>query len=63
MIWAAIFARFGMIWVMPCTVNDLLRQWRIPSSLMHKKVLWNLSLCAVLWELCLERNSRVWDSY
>lgn len=61
-VWALILNRFGMSWVMPCTVSELFHQWRIASSMRQLKVLWNLSLFGGCWKLWLERKNHIFNS-
>lgn len=58
-VWSAIFRRFGVTWVMLCSISDLFLQWRVTGTLMRWKILWHLSLFAGVCKIWLEINNSI----
>lgn len=52
---------FGVVWVMPGSVKDLFDHWNYGFRSYRGKVIWKLMLVAVLWNIWLERNNRIFQ--
>ncbi|XP_077232171.1 uncharacterized protein LOC143867003 [Tasmannia lanceolata] len=61
-VWSGILSRFGISWVFPSTLTELVVGWEVAPWKKKGMVLWNVSLLAVLWVLWKERNSWVFES-
>jgi hypothetical protein len=60
-LWSAIFSLFGVTWVMPETVLDMLVCWR--GQMGNRSVLpvWRIAPLCVLWIVWRERNARCFE--
>jgi hypothetical protein len=58
-LWGFIFQRFGIQWVLPAKVMDLLFGW-FNGLGKHSSDIWNLVRC-LMWSLWQERNSRIFE--
>jgi hypothetical protein len=56
--WSAIFQLFGIDWVMPRKVSDLLGSWRRQLGNRNVLNIWMLALLCLMWCLLRERNAR-----
>jgi hypothetical protein len=59
-LWGFIFQRFGIQWVLPAKVMDLLFGW-FNGFGKHSSDIWNLVPLCLMWSLWQERNSRVFE--
>ena len=50
-VWTTLFARFGISWVMPWSVEDLLQQWYFKCQFARGRILWKFLLYAFLWKV------------
>lgn len=57
-LWSTFFQLFGVVWVMPRTMSELLVSWR--GQLEHRTVLkmWRLATLCLMWCLWRKRNTR-----
>jgi hypothetical protein len=56
-LWNAFFARFGLCWVMPRTVKELLASWWTAGS-TRSAIVWKMVPHCILWCIWRERNNR-----
>uniref|UniRef100_A0A2N9I832 Protein kinase domain-containing protein n=1 Tax=Fagus sylvatica TaxID=28930 RepID=A0A2N9I832_FAGSY len=59
-LWGFIFQRFGIQWVLPAKVIDLLFGW-FNGLGKHSSDIWNLVPHCLMWSLWHERNSRIFE--
>jgi|UniRef100_A0A2N9FF34 hypothetical protein len=59
-LWGFIFQRFGIQWVLPAKVIDLLFGW-FNGLGKHSSDIWNLIPHCLMWSLWDERNSRIFE--
>jgi hypothetical protein len=60
-LWCCIFSLFGLQWVMPKGVLDLLACWGEGRGKSKIQVLWNSIPHGIFWVLWCERNSRAFE--
>jgi hypothetical protein len=56
-LWNAFFARFGLCWVMPRSVKELLASWWT-AGCMRSTVVWKMVPHCILWCIWRERNNK-----
>ncbi len=61
-IWSFIFSIFGIQWVMPGGVLDLLACWQACCSNTRIKKVWNMIPHCIFWCIWCERNSRSFEA-
>jgi hypothetical protein len=59
-LWNAFFDRFGLCWVMPCSVNELLASWW-SSGRSRSAVIWKMVPHCIMWCIWSERNNRCFE--
>jgi hypothetical protein len=59
-LWNAFFARFGLCWVMPRTVKELIACWW-SGSRTRSAVVWKMVPHCILWCIWRERNNRCFE--
>uniref|UniRef100_A0A2N9GH27 Reverse transcriptase domain-containing protein n=1 Tax=Fagus sylvatica TaxID=28930 RepID=A0A2N9GH27_FAGSY len=59
-LWGIVFQRFGIQWVLPAKVIDLLYGW-FNGFGKHSSDIWNLVPHCLMWSLWHERNSRIFE--
>jgi hypothetical protein len=59
-LWNAFFSRFGLAWVMPRGVVDLLHCWW-SGGCPRSVVVWKMVLLCIMWCLWSERNERFFE--
>jgi hypothetical protein len=59
-LWNAFFSRFGLAWVMPRRVVDLLHRWWSVGRL-RSAVVWKMVPLCIMWCLWVERNGRFFE--
>ena len=57
-LWDLVFVLFGVQWVMPRTVLDLLSSWQGPSGSRRTTMVWRVVPHCVFWCVWRERNAR-----
>jgi hypothetical protein len=60
-LWSFIFSLFGVEWVMPQTMLDLLTTWGASFGHGLAKKAWRLVPHCVLWSIWRERNARLFE--
>jgi hypothetical protein len=60
-LWCAILKLFGVDWVMPRRVSDLLGSWRGQLGTRHALQIWMLAPLCLMWCLWRERNARSFE--
>jgi hypothetical protein len=59
-LWNAFFDRFGLCWVMPCSVKELLASWW-SSGFSRSAVVWKMVPLCIIWCIWRERNDRCFN--
>jgi hypothetical protein len=59
-LWNAFFVRFGLYWVMPCSVKELLASWW-SSGRSRSTVVWKMVPLCIMWCIWSERNNRCFE--
>jgi hypothetical protein len=59
-LWIAFFARFGLCWVMPRSVKELLASWWTAGR-TRSAVVWKMVPHCILWCIWRERNNRCFE--
>jgi hypothetical protein len=59
-LWNAFFDRFGLCWVMPCSVKELLASWW-SSDRSRSAVVWKMVPLCIMWCIWSERNNRCFE--
>ena len=60
-LWSFLFALFSIVWVLPCTVREMLIGWQ--GSLVRKKhkKIWMAAPLCLFWIVWRERNRTIFD--
>uniref|UniRef100_A0A2N9I206 Reverse transcriptase zinc-binding domain-containing protein n=1 Tax=Fagus sylvatica TaxID=28930 RepID=A0A2N9I206_FAGSY len=61
MLWSFVFTAFGIHWVIPRSVVDLLLGWRNWFG-KHQSSIWNLVPSCLMWSVWRERNARTFEN-
>jgi hypothetical protein len=56
----SVFSMFGIQWVLPAKVLDMLAGWHNWFG-RHSSTVWNLAPLCVVWSLWKERNRRIFE--
>jgi hypothetical protein len=59
-LWNAFFARFGLCWVMPSSVKELLASWW-SCGRSRSAVVWKMVPSCIMWCIWSERNNRYFE--
>jgi hypothetical protein len=59
-LWNAFFNRFGLCWVMPCSVKELLASWW-SGGCSRSAVVWKMVPLCIMWCIWSERNNRCFE--
>jgi hypothetical protein len=59
-LWSYVFRSFGILWVMPKDLSDLLFGWYNGLGKVHSRI-WNLIPACLFWTLWRERNRRAFE--
>jgi hypothetical protein len=59
-LWNAFFVRFGLYWVMPCSVKELLACWW-SCGRSRSAVVWKMVPLCIMWCIWSERNLRCFE--
>jgi hypothetical protein len=59
-LWNALFARFGLCWVMPRFVKELFTSWCLCGR-MRSAVVWKMVPHCIVWCIWRERNNRCFE--
>ncbi len=57
-LWNFVFQLFGVVWVLPGRVKDLLFAWRNWFG-KHDSSIWNMVPTCLMWTIWIERNHRI----
>jgi hypothetical protein len=60
-LWSYVLILFGVEWVMPRTVLELLNSWGVAIECGHAIKAWRLAPLCLLWCIWRERNARLFD--
>jgi hypothetical protein len=60
-LWSYVLNLFGVEWVMPQSVLELLTSWGAASGSWHAKEVWRLAPLCLLWCIWRERNARLFE--
>jgi hypothetical protein len=60
-LWDLVLAMFGMCWVMPGSVRELLAAWQGKMGKHPKHMIWSAVPHCVMWCLWRERNMRIFE--
>jgi len=60
-LWSYIFILFGVEWVIPRTVLELLTSWGASVGYGRAKEAWQLAPLCLLWCIWRERNARLFE--
>ena len=60
-LWSFVFTAFGIHWVTPKRVVDLLLSWRNWFGKHHSSI-WNLVPSCLMWSVWRERNARTFEN-
>ena len=60
-LWNMVFSLFGVHWVMPCHVVDLLASWLYKCSRRKSLVIWSMTPHCIMWGIWRERNARTFE--
>ena len=58
-LWDAVLSLFGVMWVMPRRVRNLIEGWH--GSNHHQCIIWNAVPHCLMWSVWRERNSRIFE--
>jgi hypothetical protein len=59
-LWITFFARFGLCWVMPCSIKELLASWWTVGR-TRSTVVWKMVPHCILWCIWREQNNRCFE--
>ena len=59
-LWNAFFSRFGLCWVLPHSVKELLASWW-SSGRTRSAVVWKMVPLCIMWCIWSERNNRCFE--
>jgi hypothetical protein len=59
-LWGFVFQKFGIHWVLPAKILDLLFGWYNWFG-KHSSDIWNLVPLCLMWSLWQERNRRIFE--
>ena len=62
MSWHLLFALFGLSWVLPSSVRELLSSWHGSFLGRKRKKVSRAALLCLFWTVWKERNNRVFDN-
>ena len=60
LLWSMVFRSFGISWVLPRSVADMLLGWWSWFG-KHSSGVWNLAPLCLMWCICRERNWRTFE--
>ena len=60
-LWSLVFCVFGLHWVMPKRVKDLLASWQGSFGLHRNVVIWKMVPHCVMWCIWREKNARSFE--
>ena len=60
-LWSMVFCLFGVVWVMPSSVVEVMASWMGSFRKSHHAEVWGAVPLCVMWVLWRERNLRVFE--
>ena len=60
-LWSLVFSVFGVWWVLPCHVLELLTCWSVNFKRYKSAAIWELIPHCILWVIWRERNARSFE--
>jgi hypothetical protein len=60
-LWQLILNLFGVLWVMPNNIQELLHCWKVQGRGHPKEVIWKVILALLMWSIWRERNRRIFE--
>jgi hypothetical protein len=60
-LWSMILQLFGVVWVMPRLVKEMLGSWRGQRGNRLLMQIWRMALLCLMWCLWKERNARSFE--
>ena len=61
-LWAGIFSRAGLSWIMPKSVTELLACWKRQHHCPQLEATWKMVPLCLLWCIWMERNERCFNN-
>ena len=58
-LWTLLLSSFGVMWVFPESVRDLLLEWKIKGLGKKRSVVWRMTPICLFWCIWGERNQRL----
>ena len=60
-LWTLLLYSFGVMWVFPELVRNLLLEWKIKGLEKKRSVVWKMAPICLFWSIWGERNRRVFQ--
>ena len=60
-LWTWLFSSFGVVWVLPESVRNLLLEWKIKGLGKKRSVVWKMAPICLFWCIWGERNRRIFQ--
>ena len=60
-LWTVVLSSFGVVWVFPNSVRNLLLEWKIKGLEKKRSVVWKMASICLFWCIWGERNRRVFQ--
>ncbi|XP_016164319.1 uncharacterized protein LOC107606819 [Arachis ipaensis] len=61
-VWGAWISHVGLHWIYPGTVKEHFQSWTEFSSNKEERKRWMVCFCAIMWNIWLERNRRIFQN-
>ncbi|RVW30775.1 hypothetical protein CK203_077176 [Vitis vinifera] len=58
-LWRMLLSSFGVVWVFPASVKNLLLEWKVKGLRKKRKAVWRLTPICLFWCIWGERNRRM----
>ena len=58
-LWRMLLSSFGVVWVFPASVRNLLLKWKVKGLGKKKQAVWGLAPICLFWCIWGERNRRM----
>ena len=55
-LWTPLLSSFGLVWVFPTSVRNLLLEWKVKGLGKKRKAVWRLAPICLFWCIWQERN-------
>ncbi|RVW96061.1 hypothetical protein CK203_027744 [Vitis vinifera] len=60
-LWTLLLSSFGVVWVFPASVRNLLLEWKVKGLGKKTRAVWRLGLICLFWCIWGERNRRTFQ--